>query len=78
LTRQDEALRLGSGVFVKGDYTLVEDARREALDKIEAAARDEHIVEKAQTNAEASIREFLRSLGYQEVLEISFQALGDT
>ena len=55
------------GLLVKGDYALVEDARREALDKIEAAARDEHIVEKAQNNAEASIREFLKFSGYKKV-----------
>jgi hypothetical protein len=56
------------GFFIKGDYALVEEARREALDKVEAAARDEDIVEKAQGNAKDSIREFLTSLGYREVV----------
>jgi hypothetical protein len=41
--------------------------RREALDEIEAAAQDEDIVEKAQNNAEASIREFLKFSGYKKV-----------
>jgi hypothetical protein len=58
---------LQRGVLTKGDYTLVEEARREALDKIEAAARDEDIVDQAQNNAEDSIRQFLISLGYKEV-----------
>jgi hypothetical protein len=56
------------GVLIRGDYSLVEDARREAIGRIEQAARDEDIVEKAQNNAENSIREFLLSLGYEEVV----------
>jgi Protein of unknown function (DUF4230) len=56
------------GLFIKGDYTLVEEARREALEKIEATARDEDIAQKAQNNAEDSIREFLISLGYDKVM----------
>ena len=59
---------LQRGVLTRGDYTLVERARRESLDKIEAAARDEDIVEQAQNNAEDSIREFLTSLGYEKVV----------
>jgi hypothetical protein len=55
------------GILIKGDYTLVEEARREAVDRIEAAAKDDDIVEKAQNNAEDSIREFLTSLGYEKV-----------
>jgi Protein of unknown function (DUF4230) len=56
------------GLLVKGDYTLVEDARREAIDRIEADAWDEDLVAKAQTNAKDSIREFLMSLGYKKVV----------
>lgn len=56
------------GLFVRGDYTLVEEARRGAIEEIEQAARDEDIVEKAQNNAESSIREFLTSLGYEKVV----------
>jgi len=56
------------GLLVKGDYALVEEARREALDEIEAFARDEDIVGQAQKNAEDSIKEFLTSLGYKRVV----------
>ena len=58
---------LERGLLTRGDYSLVEKARRKAIDRIEATARDEDLVEKAQSNAEDSIREFLISLGYEEV-----------
>ncbi len=58
------------GLLVRGDYALVEEARRDAIDRIEQAARDEDVVEKAQDNAEKSIRQFLLSLGYEEVVFI--------
>ncbi len=56
------------GLLTRGDYTVVEEARREAIDRIEQAARDEDIVQEAQNNAEDSVREFLISLGYKEVV----------
>jgi Protein of unknown function (DUF4230)/CorA-like Mg2+ transporter protein len=56
------------GLLVKGDYALVEEAPREALDEIEVVARDEDIVGQAQKNAEDSLREFLTSLGYKWVV----------
>jgi hypothetical protein len=59
---------LERGVLTRGDYSLVEEARRDAIDRIEEAARDEKLVEKAQNNAKDSIREFLTSLGYKEVV----------
>ncbi len=59
---------LERGVLTRGDYSLVEEARRNAIDEIEEAARDENIVDKAQNNAEDSIRELLISLGFEEVV----------
>src|SRR5215212_1734150 len=52
------------GIFIRGDYALVEEARRDAVDEIEQTAREEDLVDKAQSNAEDSIRGFLTSLGY--------------
>lgn len=56
------------GLLIRGDYTLVEEARREAINEIEKVARDEDLVGKAQNNAEDSIRAFVQSLGYDEVV----------
>jgi Protein of unknown function (DUF4230) len=55
-------------VLTRGDYTLLEEARREAIDRIEEAAPEEDLVEKAQNNAENSMREFLTSIGYKRVV----------
>ncbi len=59
---------LQRGVLTRGDYSLVEEARRSAIDEIEKAAQEADLVEKAQDNAEGSIREFLISLGYEELV----------
>ncbi len=59
---------LERGLLTRGDYSLVEEAHRKAVDEIEAVSREEDVVDQAQTNAEDSIREFLTSLGYQEVV----------
>jgi hypothetical protein len=56
------------GVLIKGDYSLVEEARQDAVDEIEQTARDEDLVDKAQDNAEDSIRSFLTSLGYKKIV----------
>jgi hypothetical protein len=56
------------GLFVRGDYSLIEDARVEATEQMEQAAREENHVEKAQRNAEDSIGSFVRSLGFEEVM----------
>jgi len=45
----------------------VEDARRTAEKKIEAAARDNGVLDQAEGNAENSIRAFMKSLGFKEV-----------
>lgn len=55
-------------MLTRGDYTLLEEARREAIDRIEEAAPEEDLVEKAQNNAENSMREFLTSIGYKRVV----------
>jgi hypothetical protein len=56
------------GLLVQGDYTLIEEARLDAIDAIEEAAREEELLQKAQKNAEDSIRGFVQSLGYEEVV----------
>jgi hypothetical protein len=56
------------GIFVyRGDDTLVEDARREAVVEITRAAKESDILEQARRNAEESIRTFVTSLGFEEV-----------
>jgi hypothetical protein len=49
------------------DDALVEEARDVAVDKIEAAARDEEILTQAGQNAENSVRAFVTSLGFEQV-----------
>ncbi len=57
-----------SGLLVREDYTLVEEARRDAEERILETAQENGILEQAQNNAEDSIRTFLNSLGYEEVV----------
>jgi hypothetical protein len=57
-----------SGWLVREDYTLVEEARRDAEERILETAQENGILEQAQNNAEDSIRTFLNSLGYEEVV----------
>lgn len=52
---------------LRPDDDLVEDARRTAEKKIEAAARDNGVLDQAEGNAENSIRAFMKSLGFKEV-----------
>ena len=52
---------------LRGDDTLLEEARRDALDRIAIHARENGILEQAETNAEDSISAFVTSLGYDEV-----------
>ncbi len=52
---------------IRPDDELVEEAGEVAVDKIEAAARDENILDQAEQNAENSIRAFVASLGFEEV-----------
>jgi hypothetical protein len=46
---------------------LVEEARATAEERLEAAARENGILETAETNAEQSIRAFVTTLGFEEV-----------
>jgi hypothetical protein len=52
----------------RGDDALIEEARRDALAEIQSTAQQNGIIEQAQSNAEDSIRGFLTTLGYEEVI----------
>ena len=56
-----------SPLNLRPDDNLVEEARDEAVERIEAAARENGILEQAQTNAEESIHAFVTTLGFEEV-----------
>jgi hypothetical protein len=49
------------------DDELVEEARDEAVERIEEAARGNGILDSARRNAEDSIRAFITTLGFEEV-----------
>jgi hypothetical protein len=49
------------------DDDLVEEARQQALVKVEGAARENGILDYAESNAEDSIRAFVTTLGFEEV-----------
>jgi hypothetical protein len=52
----------------RGDDALIEEARQDAVDEIQESAENNGIIEQAQTNAEDSLRAFVNSLGYEEVI----------
>ena len=52
----------------QGDDALIEEARRGAVEEIRDSAEQNGIIEQAQTNAEDSLRAFVISLGYEEVI----------
>lgn len=56
-----------TGLFTKGDSQLESDARQVAEDVLVNAALEHGILEKAQTNAELTIENFLRGVGYTDV-----------
>ena len=56
-----------SPLNVRPDDDLVEEARATAEERIEAAARENDILDTAETNAEDSIRAFVRTLGFERV-----------
>ena len=56
-----------SPLNVRPDDDLVEEARLRAVEKVEATARQNGILETAETNAEDSIRAFVETLGFEEV-----------
>lgn len=49
------------------DEDLEQEARREAIRDIEAAAREDGLLDQANANARSSIRAFVESLGFEEV-----------
>ena len=55
------------GLFTPGDDELIEEARRKAEDRVVEIARENDILEKAQDNAEDSIRTLMTSSGYERV-----------
>jgi Protein of unknown function (DUF4230) len=56
------------GLFkIRGNDELIEEARRDAEDRMVEAARENDILDKAQDNAETSISTLVTSLGYDEV-----------
>jgi len=52
---------------LRPDDDLVEAARAEAEERIEAAARENGVLKTAETNAEGSVGAFVRALGFEEV-----------
>jgi hypothetical protein len=52
---------------VRPDDDLVEEARATAEERIEAAARENGILDTARTNAEKSVRAFVEALNFREV-----------
>lgn len=56
-----------SPLNLRPDDDLVEEARAEAEERIEAAARENGILDTAETNAEQSIGAFVEVLGFEEV-----------
>jgi hypothetical protein len=56
-----------SPLNVRPDDELVEDARVQAVEKIEGAARENEILDTAERNAEDSVRAFVTTLGFEEV-----------
>jgi hypothetical protein len=56
-----------SPLNVRPDDDLVEAARARAIEKVEETARENGILQTAETNAEDSIRAFVTTLGFKEV-----------
>ena len=56
-----------TGLLTKGNVDLETEARREAQAEIEAAAVEAGIIQQAQKNSEAYIRQLLALLGYTDV-----------
>ena len=56
------------GLFkIRGNDELIEEARRDAEDRMVEAAKEHGILDKAQDNAKTSISTLITSLGYDEV-----------
>ena len=57
-----------TGLFTRGDAQLESDARAVAQEVLVSAALERGILERAQENAEITIGNFLRGVGYTEVV----------
>ncbi|MBI3362424.1 MAG: DUF4230 domain-containing protein [Chloroflexi bacterium] len=57
-----------TGLFTRGDVNLETQARQAAEDEIEKAAREDGILDQAQTNAEAYLRSLVLALRVKEVV----------
>lgn len=64
-----------TGLFTKGDSQLETEARQVAEEILVKAALEHGILEKAQSNAEATIEGFLRGVGYAEVTFVKESSL---
>jgi hypothetical protein len=53
------------------DDELVKEARDEAVERVEEAARENDVLDSARRNAEDSIRAFVTTLGFEEVEFVS-------
>jgi Protein of unknown function (DUF4230) len=56
-----------SPLNVRPDDDLVEEARLQAVERIRDAARQNKILDTAERNAEASVRAFVTTLGFEEI-----------
>ncbi len=56
-----------SPLNVRPDDDLVEEARLQAVERIRDAARQNKILDTAERNAEASVRAFVTTLGFEKV-----------
>ena len=63
-----------TGLFTKGDSQLESEARQVAEEILVKAALEHGILDKAQTNAEATIESFLMGVGYTEVTFVPAEA----
>ena len=57
--------------FLRTDDQVAEEARDEALERVEEAGRENGILDQAESNAENSIRSFVTTLGFKEVEFVS-------
>lgn len=57
--------------FLQPDDQLAEEARDEAVQRVEDAALENGILDQAESNAEDSIRSFVTTLGFEEVEFVS-------
>ncbi len=65
---EDKTSLYDRGLFrIRGNDELIEEARRDAEDRMVEAAKEHGILDKAQDNAKTSRSTLITSLGYDEV-----------